>query len=235
MSEILRVNDIHTYYGESYILQGLSLKSDRASVVALVGRNGMGKTTTMRSIIGFTHPRQGNIYFKEREITHLHSFQICQMGISLVPQGRRIFPSLAVKENLMIAARHTKRKQAWDMEEVFTLFPILRERINNKGNQLSGGELQMLAIGRALISNPDFILMDEPSEGLAPLVIQNISHVIQQLKESGLSILLAEQNLPLALSVSDYVYVLAKGTAVFESTPGELENNEEVKKEYLAI
>jgi branched-chain amino acid transport system ATP-binding protein len=235
MSEILRVNDIHTYYGESYILQGLSLKSDRASVVALVGRNGMGKTTTMRSIIGFTHPRQGKIYFNEREITHLHSFQICQMGISLVPQGRRIFPSLAVKENLLIAARHTKRKQAWDMEEVFTLFPILRERINNKGNQLSGGELQMLAIGRALISNPDFILMDEPSEGLAPLVIQNISHVIQQLKESGLSILLAEQNLPLALSVSDYVYVLAKGTVVFESTPGELENNEEVKKEYLAI
>jgi branched-chain amino acid transport system ATP-binding protein len=121
------------------------------------------------------------------------------------------------------------------MEKVFTLFPILRERINNKGNQLSGGELQMLAIGRALISNPDFILMDEPSEGLAPLVIQNISHVIQQLKASGLSILLAEQNLPLALSVSDYVYVLAKGTVVFESSPGELENNEEVKKEYLAI
>lgn len=235
MSEILRVNEIHTYYGESYILQGLSLKSDRASVVALVGRNGMGKTTTMRSIIGFNHPRRGRIYFKDKDITDLQSFQICQMGISLVPQGRLIFPSLSVKENLMIAARHTKRKQAWDMEEVFTLFPILRERINNKGNQLSGGELQMLAIGRALISNPDFILMDEPSEGLAPMVIENISHVIQQLKEGGLSILLAEQNLPLALSVSDYVYVLAKGTVVFESTPGELENNEEVKKEYLAI
>jgi len=146
-----------------------------------------------------------------------------------------LFDGTLAAENLMIAARHTKRKQAWDMEEVFTLFPILRERINNKGNQLSGGELQMLAIGRALISNPDFILMDEPSEGLAPLVIQNISHVIQQLKESGLSILLAEQNLPLALGVSDYVYVLAKGTVVFESSPGELENNEEVKKEYLAI
>jgi len=235
MSEILRVNDIHTYYGESYILQGLSLKSDQASIVTLVGRNGMGKTTTMRSIIGFAHPRRGRIYFKEKDITDLHPFQISRLGISLVPQGRLIFPSLSVKENLMVAARHTKREQAWGMEEVFTLFPILRERINNKGNQLSGGELQMLAIGRALISNPDFILMDEPSEGLAPMVIENISQVIQQLKESGLSILLAEQNLPLALSVADYVYVLAKGAVVFESTPEELENNEEVQKEYLAI
>ena len=235
MKEILWVDDIHTYYGESYILQGLSLKSDQASIVALVGRNGMGKTTTMRSIIGFTHPRRGRIYFKDKDITDLHSYQICQMGVSLVPQGRLIFPSLSVKENLMVAARHTQRKQAWDMEDVFTLFPILRERTNNKGNQLSGGELQMLAIGRALISNPDFILMDEPSEGLAPLVIENIGQVIQQLKESGLSILLAEQNLPLALSVADYVYVLAKGTVVFESAPRELENNEEIKKEYLAI
>jgi len=235
MSQILAVNDIHTYYGESYILQGLSLKSDQASVVALVGRNGMGKTTTMRSIIGFTHPRRGKIYFKEKDITGLQSFQICQMGISLVPQGRRIFPSLSVRENLMIAARHTQRKEAWDMEKIFSLFPKLRERVNNKGNQLSGGELQMLAIARALISNPDFMLMDEPSEGLAPLVIQSIGMVIQELKESGLSILLAEQNLPLALSVADYVYVLAKGTVVFESPPDALQNNEEVKREYLAI
>jgi len=235
MSQILSVNDIHTYYGESYILQGLSLKSDRASVVALVGRNGMGKTTTMRSIIGFTHPRRGKIYFKDKDITDLPSFQICQMGISLVPQGRRIFPSLSLRENLVIAARYTQRKGAWDMERIFSLFPILKERANNKGNQLSGGELQMLAIARALISNPDFMLMDEPSEGLAPMVIQNVGNVIQQLKESGLSILLAEQNLPLALSVADYVYVVAKGTVVFESTPEALESNEQVKREYLAI
>jgi len=235
MSQILSVNDIHTYYGESYILQGLSLKSDRASIVALVGRNGMGKTTTMRSIIGFTRPRRGKIYFKDKDITDLPSFQICQMGISLVPQGRRIFPSLSLRENLVIAARYTQRKGAWDMEKIFSLFPILRERANNKGNQLSGGELQMLAIARALISNPEFMLMDEPSEGLAPMVIENVGKIIQQLKESGLSILLAEQNLPLALSVADYVYVLAKGTVVFESTPEALENNEQVKREYLAI
>jgi branched-chain amino acid transport system ATP-binding protein len=195
----------------------------------------MGKTTTMRSIIGFTHPRRGKIYFKDKDITNLPSFQICQMGISLVPQGRRIFPSLSLRENLVIAARYTQRKGAWDMEKIFCLFPILKERANNKGNQLSGGELQMLAIARALISNPEFMLMDEPSEGLAPMVIQNVGNVIQQLKESGLSILLAEQNLPLALSVADYVYVVAKGTVVFESTPEALENNEQVKKEYLAI
>ena len=235
MSQILFVNDIHTYYGESYILQGLSLKSDRASVVGLVGRNGMGKTTTMRSIIGFTHPRRGKIYFKDKDITDLPSFQICQRGISLVPQGRRIFPSLSLRENLVIAARYTQREGAWDMEKIFSLFPILKERANNKGNQLSGGELQMLAIARALISNPEFMLMDEPSEGLAPMVIENVGKIIQQLKESGLSILLAEQNLPLALSVADYVYVVAKGTVVFESTPEALENNEQVKREYLAI
>jgi branched-chain amino acid transport system ATP-binding protein len=235
MSQILFVNDIHTYYGESYILQGLSLKSDEASVVALVGRNGTGKTTTMRSIIGFTHPRRGKIYFKEKDITALPSFRISQMGISLVPQGRRIFPSLSLRENLVIASRYMQKEGAWDMEKIFSLFPILRERTNNKGNQLSGGELQMLAIARALISNPDFILMDEPSEGLAPLVIENIGFVIHQLKESGLSILLAEQNLPLALSVADYVYVLANGMVVFESTPETLQNDEQVKTEYLAI
>jgi branched-chain amino acid transport system ATP-binding protein len=235
MSQILWVNDIHTYYGESYILQGLSLKSDQASVVALVGRNGMGKTTTMRSIMGFTHPRRGKIFFKDVDITSLLSYQISQLGISLVPQGRRIFSSLSVRENLAIAARHTERKEAWDLEKVISFFPIIRERINHRGNQLSGGELQMLAIARSLISNPDFMLMDEPSEGLAPLVIQNICQIIQQLKENGLSILLAEQNLDLALSVADYVYVLAKGIVVFESPPVELENNEEVKREYLAI
>ncbi len=235
MSELLSVNDIHTYYGKSYVLQGLSLKSDQASVVALVGRNGMGKTTTMRSIIGFTHPRRGNIYFRGKDITHLSSFRICQMGISLVPQGRRIFPSLSVRENLIIAARHTQRKEAWDLESVYALFPRLRERTNNKGNQLSGGELQMLAIARALISNPDLMLMDEPSEGLAPLVVQDIGASILRLKASGLSILLAEQNLPFALSVADFVYVISKGVVVAETTPAALQNDEELKREYLSV
>jgi branched-chain amino acid transport system ATP-binding protein len=235
MSEMLLVDDIHTYYGESYVLQGLSLKVDVASVVALVGRNGMGKTTTMRSINGFTPPRQGKIYFRGEDITSLPAYQICRKGLSLVPQGRRIFPSLTVRENLMLAARHTKREQAWDLERVVSFFPLLKERANNRGNQLSGGEQQMLAIGRALISNPDFMLMDEPSEGLAPLVIRNIGHIIQQLKEAGFSILLAEQNLPLVLSVADHVYVVNKGIVVFEGTGEELQKNEEVRREYLAL
>ena len=235
MSEMLLVDDIHTYYGESYILQGLSLKVDVASVVALVGRNGMGKTTTMRSINGFTPPRQGKIYFRGEDITSLPAYQICRKGLSLVPQGRRIFPSLTVRENLVLAARHTKREQAWDLERVVSFFPRLKERINNRGNQLSGGEQQMLSIGRALISNPDFMLMDEPSEGLAPLVIRDIGRIIQQLKEAGFSILLAEQNLPLVLSVADHIYVVNKGIVVFEGTAEELQKNEEVKREYLAL
>ena len=235
MNPILCVDDIHTYYGDSYILQGLSLKSNRASVVALIGRNGMGKTTAMRSIMGFTHPRRGKIFFKDVDITSLLSYQVSQLGMSLVPQGRRIFSSLSVKENLTIAARHTERSEAWTLEKVFSFFPVIRERINNRGNQLSGGELQMLAIARSLISNPDFILMDEPSEGLAPLAIQNICQIIQQLKERGLSILLAEQNLDLALTVADYVYVLAKGIVVYENIPAALQTNEEIKQEYLSI
>jgi branched-chain amino acid transport system ATP-binding protein len=235
MSEMLLVDDIHTYYGESYILQGLSLKVDVASVVALVGRNGMGKTTTMRSINGFTPPRQGKVYFRGEDITSLPAYQICRKGLSLVPQGRRIFPSLTVRENLMLAARHTKREQAWDLERVVSFFPRLKERVNNRGNQLSGGEQQMLSIGRALISNPDFMLMDEPSEGLAPLVIRDIGRIIQQLKEAGFSILLAEQNLPLVLSVADHIYVVNKGIVVFEGTAEELQKNEEVKREYLAL
>lgn len=235
MSQMLLVDDIHTYYGESYVLQGLSLRVEAASVVALVGRNGMGKTTTMRSIIGFTPPRRGKIYFKGDDITGLQSYRISRKGLSLVPQGRRIFPSLTVRENLMISARHTEREQAWNSDRVLSFFPVLKERLNNKGRQLSGGEQQMLAIARALISNPDFMLMDEPSEGLAPFIIRDIGSIIRQLKEAGLSILLAEQNLSLALGVADYVYVMNKGMVVFEGTAEELLRNEEVKREYLAL
>lgn len=235
MNEILLVDNIHTYYGESYILQGLSLKVDEASVVALIGRNGMGKTTTMRSIMGFSPPRHGKIYFRDKDITGLQSFRIFRKGLSLVPQGRRLFPSLTAAENLVIAARHTGREQAWDIEEIMSFFPVLRERLSMRANQLSGGEQQMLAIARALVSNPDLMLMDEPSEGLAPLVIKNIGQIIQQLKEGGISILLAEQNLPLALSVADYVYVINKGMVVFEGTPEQLEKNREIEQEYLAV
>ena len=228
---MLKLVDIHTYYGESYVLQGISLEVRQGSVVALLGRNGMGKTTTLHSIIGFTPPRQGKVIFKERELTGLQPYKISQMGLALVPQGRRIFPSLSVKENLTMAGR----KGAWSLDRVYSLFPILKQQANLRGNLLSGGEQQMLTIARALMTNPDLILMDEPSEGLAPLIVRQLGSTINQLQQSGLSILLVEQNMHLALAVADYVYILSKGVIVHESAPEELKDNEEVKAKYLGL
>jgi len=235
MSNVLVVEDIHTYYGESYVLQGLSLKVASSSVVSIVGRNGMGKTTAMRSVMGFTPARRGRITVRGEDIMGLTAFQIARKGLALVPQGRRIFPSLTVWENLAIAKRQRNKQGVWDTKRVLSLFPVLEKRLENRGNQLSGGEQQMLAIARALISNPDLILMDEPSEGLAPLVIQEVGVVIKQLRQEGASILLAEQNLPLALDVADYMYVINKGAMVFEGTPAELQARPEIEREYLAV
>jgi len=235
MSNVLVVEDIHTYYGESYVLQGLSLKVASSSVVSIVGRNGMGKTTVMRSVMGFTPARRGRITVRGEDIMGLTAFQIARKGLALVPQGRRIFPSLTVWENLAIAKRQRNKQGVWDTKRVLSLFPVLEKRLENRGNQLSGGEQQMLAIARALISNPDLILMDEPSEGLAPLVIQEVGVVIKQLRQEGASILLAEQNLPLALDVADYMYVINKGAIVFEGTPAELQARPEIEREYLAV
>ena len=232
---MLELIDVHTYYGESYVLQGISLEVKEGSVVALLGRNGMGKTTTIRSIIGFTPPRRGVIRFKGRDITGLQPYQIARMGIGLVPQGRHIFPSLSVKENLTMSARGTGKSGAWSLDRVYSLFPILKERADCKGTLLSGGEQQMLTIGRALMTNPDLLLMDEPSEGLAPIIVREVGRVISQLKESGFSILLVEQNLPMALGVADYAYIVGKGVIVHESTPAELRDNEEVKAKYIGV
>ncbi|MEW6273683.1 MAG: ABC transporter ATP-binding protein [Bacillota bacterium] len=230
---MLELDDIHTYYGESYILQGISLKVREGSVVALLGRNGMGKTTTIRSIIGFTPPRRGAIRFRGKDITNLPPYQIAKLGLGLVPQGRRIFPSLSVRENLVMSARTRGKSDPWTLEKIYYLFPILKERANVKGTSLSGGEQQMLTIGRALLTNPDLLLMDEPSEGLAPMIVRDVGWIIGRLKRSGLAILLVEQNFSLALSVADYVYVINKGEIVFESTPKEFQANEEIKTKCL--
>lgn len=232
---MLELIDVHTYYGASYVLQGISLEVKEGSVVALLGRNGMGKTTTIRSIIGFTPPRRGVIRFKGREITCLPPHQISQMGIGLVPQGRRIFPSLSVKENLLMSARGEGDAGAWTLDKVYSLFPILKERANYKGNLLSGGEQQMLTIARALMTNPSLLLMDEPSEGLAPIIVREVGHIISQLKQGGFSILLVEQNLAMALGVADYTYIISKGVIVYESTPQELRENEELKAKYIGV
>ncbi len=232
---MLELVDVHTYYGESYVLQGVSLEVREGSVVALLGRNGMGKTTTIRSIIGFTPPRRGTVRFKGKDIAGLQPYRIAQMDIGLVPQGRHIFPSLSVEENLTMAARGGGKTGAWTLDRVYSLFPILKERAKYKGNLLSGGEQQMLTIARALMTNPYLLLMDEPSEGLAPIIVQEIARIIDQLKESGFSILLVEQNLPMALGVADYVYIMSKGAIVYESTPEELRDNEEAKAKYLGV
>ncbi len=230
---MLELLDIHTYYGESHVLHGISMTVQQGSVVALLGRNGMGKTTTIRSIIGFTPPREGQIRFKKRDITKLKPYHIAKMGIGLVPQGRNIFPSLSVKENLTMAARQGSKNGEWSLDRVYAQFPILKERSKLKGNLLSGGEQQMLAVGRALMINPDLLLMDEPSEGLAPLVVHDIGFIIVRLKKEGLSILLVEQNLPMGLGVSDYAFIISKGKIVYESSPNKLEENEEIKVKYL--
>lgn len=226
--------NLHTYYGESHILNGLSMEVEAGSVVALLGRNGMGKTTTARSIVGFTPPRSGVVRFQGKEIQNVPPHKICQMGLAYVPQGRRIFPSLSVEENLTMGARPARKGVGWSLERAYSFFPILKERAKHKGNLLSGGEQQMLCIARALLTNPDFLLMDEPSEGLAPLILREIGDIILQLKSEGLSILLIEQNFPMALRVSDYVYLISKGEIVYQSTPEELKNNKEMQAKYLA-
>ena len=232
---MLELVDIHTYYGESYILKGISLEVKEGSVVAILGRNGMGKTTTIRSIIGFTPPRRGVVRFKKKYITRLQSYQIARMGVGLVPQGRHIFPSLSVKENLTMAATTRGKTGAWTLDTVYSHFPVLKERANLSGSRLSGGEQQMLCIGRALMTNPDLLLMDEPSEGLAPMFVQEVGRVIGQLKEAGFSILLVEQNFSIALAVADYFYVINNGRIVYEAVPEKIRDNEEVKAKYLGI
>ncbi len=228
---LLDVENIHTYYGESHVLHGVSLRVAPGEAVALLGRNGAGKTTTIRSIVGFTPPRTGRVLFDGRPIERWPSYRIARSGLSLVPQGRRIFSPLSVRENLLLGAR----AQGWTLERVFALFPRLRERALQSGGTLSGGEQQMLAIGRALLTNSRLILLDEPSEGLAPVIVRDIGRILLALKAERLSLLLVEQNYHLALRVADRVYVMNKGQVVYEGTPASLEADEEVKRRYLGV
>ena len=230
---MLEVRDIHTYYGDSHVLQGVSLSLTRGQVVGILGRNGMGKTTLIRSIIGFTPPRRGQILFKDRDITAWSSNRAVGFGLGLVPQGRRVFPSLSVMENLTVAVKGDSG--LWTVARVLELFPRLRERGAHRAGKLSGGEQQMLAIARALMTNPELLLMDEPTEGLAPLLVREVGRVIESLKAQGLSILLVEQNLPLALRVADHVHVLSRGRVVHSSAPEALWRNEEIKSRYLGL
>jgi branched-chain amino acid transport system ATP-binding protein len=231
---ILDVQDIHTYYGDAYVLQGLSLTLEQGQILGLLGRNGVGKTTIVNSIVGFTPPRRGRIYFKGADITGNSSFAIVRSGMGLVPQGRRVFPTLSVEDNLLVA-EHGIARHGWNLPRVYALFPRLHERRSQRARTLSGGEQQMLAIGRGLMTNPDCLIMDEPSEGLAPIIIQGLWEAIAKLKQEGLSILLVEQNAALALKLVDFVHVIAKGRVVYSAPPGELWANEEIKSRHLGI
>jgi branched-chain amino acid transport system ATP-binding protein len=231
---ILEVEDIHTYYGDAYVLQGLSMSLDEGQILGLLGRNGVGKTTLVNSIVGFNPPRRGRILFRGRDFTRISSFETVRSGMGLVPQGRRVFPTLSVEENLLVAERGFERR-GWNLKRVYALFPRLEERRRQRARTLSGGEQQMLAIGRGLMTNPDCLIMDEPSEGLAPIIIQGVWEAIGKLKQEGLSILLVEQNASLALKLVDYVHVMSKGKVVYSARPGELDANPDVKSSYLGI
>ncbi|MCZ6558962.1 MAG: ABC transporter ATP-binding protein [SAR324 cluster bacterium] len=231
---MLEVENIHTYYGDSYILQGLSMVLEKGTILGVLGRNGVGKTTLVNSLVGFNPPRRGRIVFKGTEITHNSSFATVRSGMGLVPQGRRVFSSLSVEENLSVARREGGRN-IWNLDRIYELFPRLQERRRQRAKTLSGGEQQMLAIGRGLMTNPDCLIMDEPTEGLAPIIIQEVWRVISRLKEEGLSILLVEQNMALALKLVDYVHIISKGTVVHSCEPAALEANEEVKSRYLGL
>lgn len=232
---LLEIQNVHTYYGDSHVLQGVNLKVENGKVVAILGRNGAGKTTLLRSIIGFSPPRHGNIIFKGHDITHRSPYLIARLGIGLVPQGRRVFSSLTVKENLDIAERR-RDILYWSVSNVLSVFPRLRERFHARGRNLSGGEQQMLACGRALVGNPDLLMMDEPSEGLAPVLILELERAIKErIRAQELSMLLVEQNTSFALKLADYVYIMNRGVIVYESEPEKLKENPEIRSRYLGV
>ena len=231
---MLEVDDIHTYYGDSHVLQGVTLRVNQGQIVVLLGRNGAGKSTAIRSIIGLDPPRRGRIIFCGTEITHMPSHSIARLGVGLVPQGRSIFAMLTVRENITLAARDANQG-GWILERVLQSFPNLSDRLGHRGSQISGGEQQMLAFARVLMTNPLLLLLDEPSEGLDPLMVAEIKRTIVSLREQGISILLVEQNLSLALSIADYAYVMSKGRITFKGTPKDLSDNIQIMHRYLGI
>ncbi len=232
---MLEVKEIHTYYGLSHILFDVSLEVQRGEIVCILGRNGAGKTTIMRSIMGLTPPRAGRIFFKGNEITNMPVYKIARMGIGFVPDNRRIFPDLTVEENLDIAGHAATGKIYWTKQKVYELFPALKGIDCRCGGFCSGGEQQMLAVARALMANPQFLLLDEPTEGLAPLVVRELMKQIDSLRKEGLSILMAEQNVHAALKLANRVYVIDQGAVQFQGTVSELEKYEEISRKYLLV
>jgi len=231
---MLEIENINAYYGDSHILHGVSLSVGEGEIVCLLGRNGAGKTTTILTVMGYLQPRPGRIRYRNRDIAGLPPYEVARLGFGFVPQERGIFPSLTVRENLTVFAR-SGGKGFWTLQRIFDLFPVLRARERNLGFQLSGGEQQMLSIARALMLNPAMLLLDEPSEGLAPMIVQQIIEVLARLKQEGLAILLVEQSLRTAFAVGDRHHVLNKGEICFSGSAAELGNNEFVLRNYLSV
>lgn len=233
---ILRVDGLVVGYGESLVVHEVSLQVDEGEVVSLLGRNGAGKTTTMRGIMGLTRPRGGRVRLREREITHRPPYEIARMGVGYVPDDRRIFPDLTTEENLLLAARLASAQRGrWTLDKVYDLFPALRDLRASRGDHLSGGQQKMLAIGRALMRDPDLILLDEPAEGLAPLVVEQLIDVLRDIRRTGVTILLADQNLRFCRKVADRAYIMEKGVIVAEGAMDEIWRNQDVVTRYLAV
>src|SRR2546426_4318614 len=231
---MLRIEGLHTYYGHGHILQGVNLEIPQGRIAAVLGRNGVGKTTTLRSIIGLVSPRSGRVLLGDRDVAGWPPHRIVRVGVGYVPEGRLIFPDLTVIENIQVAQRVPAKQ--WSIERLFALFPALAERRKSKGSQLSGGEQQMLAVARALVTDPRIILLDEPSQGLAPLVVEELIRIIGRLRGEGVSVLLVEQNLKLAEALADVVYVMVKGQTVYRAPLAQFASErEDVKTRYLVL
>jgi len=236
---ILKATEIHSFYGKSHILQGVSINLEQGSLVCLLGRNGVGKTTTLKSIMGMVQPAEGSILFKEKELVGRQPYEIARLGIGIVPEDRRIFPSLTVHENLMMGIvkrpDNLAEEGRWSVEKVYDLFPRLKERMKQKGRHLSGGEQQMLTMGRTLMGNPELILIDEPTEGLAPKIVALVTGVLAAIHRSGTTLLIVEQNYKTAIKFAERFYIMSKGKVVFEGGGETLIQAEEARKRYLEV
>jgi len=236
---LIDIKQIHTHYGKSHILHGVSMQLQKGELVCLLGRNGVGKTTTLKSIIGLAPPTEGNIVFDGKEIVGKESYEIARLGVGIVPEERRIFGSLNVHENLLMGIKPKKGKKSnidgWTIDKIYHLFPRLKERQSNKGKHLSGGEQQMLTVARTLLGNPELILVDEPTEGLAPLIVKDVLEMLSMVRDSGVTVLMVEQNFNAAIKIADRFYIMSKGQIVFEGDRSALMAAEDVRKDYLEV
>jgi branched-chain amino acid transport system ATP-binding protein len=237
---LLAVEELHAHYGKSHILHGVSLQIDAGEIVCLLGRNGVGKSTTLKSIMGLVRPSRGRVLFKERAIEGLPPYRVARLGLGYVPEERRIFPTITVRENLLMGIKGTRagngaRENGWTLERVYEFFPRLKERERQRAGTLSGGEQQMLTMGRTLMGNPDLLLVDEPTEGLAPMIVEQVERILQAIHAGGTPVLLVEQSMGTALALAERVYVMSKGRIVFQGSVRELQESDTVRKQYLEV